>query len=197
MYVMDYDIFQANKEYIHEMQRILMAKSVNTNFKEESIMKERNVEKLILRNVRLIFRNFSGREGKYNKAGQRNFGVIIDDENLAETLNEIGWNVKILAPRDETDEPIHYLPVAVEFEKGRPPKVVMICRDGQVELDEETIGELDYAEIISAKVTIRPYQWSVNGNSGIKGYLKTMYVEIDEDEFASDYISDEDDELPM
>ena len=150
-------------------------------------MKKENVDKLVLRNVKLIFRNFSGREGKYNKAGQRNFSIIIEDKDLAEKLSDIGWNVKILLPKEEGYEPINYLPVAVEYDKGRPPKVILVGKSGMVELDEETIGELDYAEITSAKVTIRPYSWEVNGASGIKGYLKTMYVEIDEDEFESDY----------
>ena len=33
-----------------------------------------------LRNVQILFRNFSGRKEKFNDAGRRNFVVLLDDE---------------------------------------------------------------------------------------------------------------------
>lgn len=144
-----------------------------------------------MENARLIFRNFEGREEKYNRKGDRNFGLIIEDAEVAEQLLEDGWNIKELTPKnndnyDDTPEVIYWLPVTVRFDNV-PPKVMLVTRRKKTRLNEDNINTIDYANIAKVDLTVTPYDWEVNGKSGTKAYLQTMYVTINEDEFADKY----------
>lgn len=140
---------------------------------------------VLMEDARIIFRNFAGREGIYNREGDRNFCVLLDP-NTAEEMAKDGWNVKTLRPREEGDEPQPYLQVSVNF-KGRPPRVVMITSRGRTTLQEDEVELLDWADILTTDMIIRPYEWVVNGKTGIKAYLQSIFVTIHEDELERKY----------
>lgn len=145
---------------------------------------ERNF--LTIRNAKIFSRNFSGEEGKYNPAGRRNFCVFIDDLRVAEEMKADGWNIRFLEPREESEQRRAFMQVAVSY-KNRPPKVVLISSRGQTMLEEDKINMLDWAEIDNVDLTINPSRWDVNGNKGIKAYLRSIYVTIVEDELDQLY----------
>lgn len=140
---------------------------------------------IVIENAKIGFRNFSGEAGKFNPAGRRNFCVFLEQE-LGKVLEEDGWNVRWLQPRDEGEELKPYLQVAVSYE-NIPPKIVLVSGRGKTLLDETSVNILDWAEISNIDLIIRPYNWDVSGKSGVKAYVKSMYVTLVEDEFESKY----------
>ena len=140
--------------------------------------------------ARIIYRNFSGAPSKFNREGDRNFAVVIDDEEIKDALIEEGWNVKIKAPREEGDEPFMYLPVKVKFNE-RGPKVYLKSGKATNRLDEESIDCLDHVDIVSVDMDIRPYDWSVNGKTGRTAYLQSIWVTQEVDRFADRFAEEE------
>lgn len=142
-----------------------------------------------IENARIVFRNFAGEEKQYNAKGDRNFAVILPHD-VAERMLEDGWNVKYLKPREDDEVGNPYIHVSVSY-KGRPPKIVMITSKGKTELSEDLVEMLDYVDIKTVDLIIRPYNWGpIKGEYGVKAYLKTMFMTILEDELELKYAED-------
>ena len=141
---------------------------------------------LQIADARIIFKNFEGRGDKFNREGDRNFSLLIEDENTANALIKEGWNVKIKPGREEGDDPFMRLPVKVKF-TDYGPNVYLVTGNRRNELDEESIGCLDNIEIESVDMDIRPYDWEVNGKTGRTAYLQSMEVVQRIDRFAARY----------
>ena len=140
--------------------------------------------------ARIIYRNFRGEGGKYNREGDRNFAVVIPNEEIADRLINEGWNVRIKPPRDEEDTPFMYLPVKVKF-NAKGPHVYLISGTNRTKLDEEMIEELDEIDIASVNLDIRPYDWEVNGGTGRSAYLQAIEVFQEIDRFEAAYAREE------
>lgn len=151
-----------------------------------------SVRPVSLENVRIGFRNFEGREGPYNKSGERSFAVFLDRQTADEMAAD-GWNIKFpktlserLGDPDEEDTRDPYLNVSVGFD-FYPANVFLISNGNPTKLTEQEVAMLDWAEIENVDLVLRPYEWSVNRNSGIKAYLKSGYFTIVSDPFAAKY----------
>lgn len=147
-------------------------------------------------NARIIFRNFSGAPSKFNKEGDRNFSLVIPNEEIADALvnntNDmgIGWNVKIKDAIEEGEAPFMHMKVKVKF-NDQGPNVYLVSGSNRTKLDEESISILDSIEIESVDLDVRPYDGEVNGKPFRAAYLQSMEVVQKIDRFAARFVESE------
>lgn len=136
---------------------------------------------VLFEDAEIIFLNFAGNPDDFNKTGEKQFCILLS-EDQADAMHKDGWNVKRLKPREDEEYGKPYLGVAVGF-KFHPPRIVMIGDQSRrhTTLGEETCGVLDDVDIKNVDLMIRARHYDVNGNQGVKAYLKSIYVTIIED----------------
>lgn len=138
------------------------------------------MDSITLMHVPIIWTNFTGTAGIYNKEGERSFNVVIEDEETARTLSLEGWNVKEMKVMEEGDDIRWHIPVKVNFASPWPPRIFKVNAEGTKKtlLDETTVRMLDLLRVEWADVELNPYEWeSPDGNSsGVSAYLATMYA---------------------
>lgn len=143
------------------------------------------VGSLTIEDAQLIYRNFAGREGLFNAEGDRNFSVLLDMDTAADMLAD-GWNVRAMKPREGEQQETFILQVSVKF-KNKPPEIYLISRNRRTKLTEDMVELLDAIDYSMVDLIVNPYPWSVGGKSGIKAYLKKMFVTVREDDLDRKY----------
>lgn len=144
---------------------------------------------LEIEDARITFRNFSGVGDKFNREGDKNFSLVIPDEETAEELRKDGWNVK---EKEMEDGTVYYrLPVKVKFNNRGPAVYVLSGKNTPLKLTEETISMLDEIDIANIRMDLRPYDWEVNGKNGRTAYLQAMEVTQNIDRFGAQYAADD------
>lgn len=151
-------------------------------------MPEHDSKQLMIENARIIFRNFTGIEREFNSPGDRNFSVVLEPD-LAKKLLAEGWRVKQLKSREEGEEGDYHLKVKVNYAKGRPPRVVMITSNNRTELGADEVMLIDAADIMRADIMINGW-WSDMAGGGYGGFLKSIFVTLNEDALELKYALD-------
>lgn len=141
--------------------------------------------KIVDRDARIMFRNFSGKESQFNPAGARNFCLILDPE-IAPQLEAEGWNVKQTKPREEGDVPEFYIQVKVKYGMY-PPSIYTVTSRGKTLLDEADVAQLDRLRFKKIALTVNPSVWSTPTGEGISAYVEEMYVTLVESVLDDEY----------
>jgi hypothetical protein len=152
--------------------------------------------KIEIRGAHIARRNFRGEERRFggkimNSAGNRNFLLILPDDMVGDLIAD-GWNVKQFKPAEDGTPGDYFINVKVNC-SYKPPVCWLVTEKGdgktRTRLDEDTIGELDFADIIDLKVVVKPVRRvdEYTGKETVSAYLETLYAEVENgDPFADD-----------
>jgi hypothetical protein len=153
------------------------------------IRKERKprIPPLTIENAKIVYRNFSGAAKTFNAIGLRNFHIVLEPDQAKE-LEKVGWNVRWPKPRPDGEERNPTIKVKVRFD-NYPPHIVLITKRGRTELDEESVGLLDTAEIESIDLRITgSYNEMETGWKGFTAYLSQMFVTLSENDLMAKHM---------
>lgn len=146
-------------------------------------------------------RNFSGEEktskttGKIvNREGQRNFNIIIPDEQFAQDMLNDGWNVQYWEPRKEGQIPYYYLQIKVNINSKWPPKIIVKSDKATLHITEDNINQLDRDEFDYIDISFQPSHYDVNGKTGISAYLTDFYGKLHVDDWKKKWEDDPEDD---
>lgn len=153
-------------------------------------------ETVTIRDAQIIFRNFTGKPGPYNEEGERSFAVLLD-EALGDELAKRGLNIKPLRKKEDEDDQMFYLPVAVSY-KIRPPRVYMVTGDGdriplrKQMMPQDLVHMMDELDLGASHMVLSVSKYEVRGTKGKKCYLQSFFGHVMLDELEQEYATVED-----
>lgn len=159
------------------------------------IVNERGKEQLVIEDAVIRFHNYAGLQTDFNQAGNRNFDVILPNNEMAIAMGEKGWNVKIRKPKDPEEDPYYTLNVKINMNSRYKPTFEQIVDGGDpIMYDEITLGTFDPKEpkfrregkddphkipdemkMHDIFMVINGSAWESQFGSGIKAYLDQFY----------------------
>ena len=175
-----------------------------------------NVPNVVFENCNIDFSNFAGEGSKYNKAGERDFTLSINDEASATELRDQGWSMQAVTNNPQemarleasgwrnvklneyVDETKFRLKVKISFNppspRIAPSKITTYSGRVVTEISEEAAGMLDgmIGRFQQVDVEVRPRWWLDDATNewNIKAYLHDMRIVLQTsklDEKYADY----------
>ena len=100
-----------------------------------------------------------------------------------------GWNIRMLRPRDEEEQPVPYLQVKVNYAGEYPPNIYMISGRHKTLLNADTVGNLDHVRFVKCDVRISPYTYidRDTNEERLSAYVRDLYATVEVDELAEEY----------
>jgi len=129
---------------------------------------------LTVENAFLFWTNFKGLPTEYNKQGGRRTFCISLTKEIADRLQEEGWNVKYREPRNEDDDPFYFTECVVNMNSNYEPRI-MLCSEwngkkSMNRLHGDAVGKLDDLRFENIDVVIDSHRYE----KGAKGYCNTL-----------------------
>lgn len=171
-------------------------------------------ELLIIKDAQLLsrpYRNFEGRTGDFNPTGTREFGVIIEDPELAQQMAANLWNVKTITNRDGREfmggikcngEDLHWIKIKVKYkdkkgERLTPPNIIIRTENNERNYMEDDLKDLDSADLMDIQLKINVDHQVINGKPMTIGYLSAMRATMIDDDYWFGTSSSMDDGMPF
>ena len=168
-------------------------------------------KRLKLDGVHIRKRNFRGERVKYNDRGNRTCLLILDKEqaeragfktiaDFVDHLRSENWKVGFFPVRDDDEEPDAFMQVNAVYNEYEHPNIYLKNGRSSILLDEESVGEIDYADIANVDCILYLNHWKYDGSEGYNNRIKSMEVTILEDEITyrnSRFNNDDEDDCPF
>ena len=161
---------------------------------EFTILRNGNV---IIEDAAIKWWTFSGMVTENNRNGDKKFTLIIPNQDIANELSDLGYNVKIRPAYDEGGEPNMYLEVKVKYHEKEElrflnPDVYLISNRKKTLLDDESIRSLDGADTFERiDLEIKMGRWKRGNMTGTTAYVKEGYFTLPFSRLAARYAEEE------